>query len=171
MPAPPAAVGLRASELRGLAWKGVDLAGGSLTVRQRADRYQEIGSPKSAAGQRTVPLPPIVVNTLREWRLACPKGPLDLVFPNTAGGVEQLHIITAALKACQVAAGIKGDGRGPKYGLHSFRNAAASLFIDLGLSPKRIQALMGVTFDVYGHLFPSPDEDAATMLRLQAALA
>ncbi len=30
---------------------------------------------------------------------------------------------------------------------------------------------IGVTFDVYGHLFPSPDDDAAAMLRLQAALA
>ena len=168
--------GLRASELRGLRWSDVDLAGSNLTVRQRADRYQEIGSPKSAAGKRTVPFAPIVANTLREWRLACPRGPLDLVFPNGAGGVEQLHIITTALKACQLAAGIKGDGRAPKYGLHSFRHAAASLFIDLGLSPKRIQALMGhssigVTFDVYGHLFPSPDDDAAAMLRLQTALA
>lgn len=147
-----------------------------LTVRQRADRYCEIGSPKSSAGQRAIPLPPIVINTLREWKLACPKGPLDLVFPNAAGGIEALHVITAALRQCQIAAGIKGEGRGPKYGMHSFRHAAASLLIDLGLSPKRIQSVMGhstigVTFDVYGHLFPSPDDDAAAMLRLQAALA
>jgi integrase len=54
--------GLRASELRGLAWKDIDLtAGSSLTVRQRTDRYCEIGSPKSSAGQRSIPLLPIVV--------------------------------------------------------------------------------------------------------------
>src|SRR5262249_55673789 len=50
--------GLRASELRGLRWSDVDLRGGELHVRQRADRYGTIGPPKSAAGKRTVPPPP-----------------------------------------------------------------------------------------------------------------
>jgi hypothetical protein len=31
----------------------------------------------------------------------------------------------------------------PRYGLHSLRHAAASLFIEQGFSPKRVQALMG----------------------------
>src|SRR5262249_8785758 len=56
--------GLRASELRGLTWEALDLMGESLTVRQRADRWNTIGSPKSNSGKRTVPLAPIVVNTL-----------------------------------------------------------------------------------------------------------
>jgi integrase len=64
--------GLRASELRGLTWSAVDLDGRTLTVRQRADRWRTMGSPKSASAKRTVPLAPIVVNALREWRLACP---------------------------------------------------------------------------------------------------
>lgn len=58
--------GLRSSELRGLRWDDIDLKRSLLHVRQRADRYQEMGMPKSDAGQRTIPLPPIVVNTLRE---------------------------------------------------------------------------------------------------------
>ena len=60
--------GLRASELRGLRWSDVDLKRGELHVRQRADRYGEIGRPKSEAGERTVPLPPMVVTALREHR-------------------------------------------------------------------------------------------------------
>src|SRR5436853_369094 len=76
--------GLRASELRGLRWGDVDLDRGELTVRQRADRWGSLGSPKSDAGKRDVPLAPVVVNALREWRLACPKG-AGLVFPNTRG--------------------------------------------------------------------------------------
>ena len=64
--------GLRASELRGLRWDDVDLKRGELHVRQRADRYGKIGRPKSEAGERTVPLPPMVVTALREHRLACP---------------------------------------------------------------------------------------------------
>jgi integrase len=63
----------------------------------------------------------------------------------------------------------------PKYGLHALRHAAASLFIEEGWSAKKLQAVMGhgsmqMTFDTYGHLFPSPDEDKAAMRRLQARL-
>ena len=50
--------GLRASELRGLRWEDVDLVKCELHVRQRADRYNQIGRPKSEAGERTVPLTP-----------------------------------------------------------------------------------------------------------------
>jgi|SRR6516165_152584 len=77
--------GLRASELRGLRWQDVDLDAAVLRVVQRADRFQSIGSPKSRAGQRTIPLAPIVTNTLKEWRLACPKGALDLGVPRSLG--------------------------------------------------------------------------------------
>src|SRR5262249_45421837 len=65
--------GLRASEIRGLRWEDVDLKRAELHVRQRADKFKVIGRPKSAAGERTVPMPPILVNSLREWKLGCPK--------------------------------------------------------------------------------------------------
>src|SRR5438093_6258186 len=62
----------------------------SCALRQRADRRNKIGSPKSARGQRTVPLPPTVVSELRQWKLRCPKhnGKLGLVFPNGQGNPE-----------------------------------------------------------------------------------
>src|SRR6185437_2646630 len=65
--------GMRASELRGLPWSDVDLEEGVIHVRQRADAWGTIGKPKSKAGARDIPLAPIVVNTLREWQLICPK--------------------------------------------------------------------------------------------------
>jgi integrase len=176
--------GLRASELRGLRWDDVDLDRGVLTVRQRADRWNAIGSPKSDSGKREVPLAPMVVNVLREWRLACPRigadysteGRLWLVFPNSKGNVETLPSIhRRGLGPLQVAAGITTDKLHPKYGLHSFRHAAASLFIEQGFTPKRVQALMGhstiqMTFDTYGHLFPSEKDDQVAMQQLQARL-
>ena len=58
--------GLRASELRGLLWKDVNFEKRELHVRQRADRYSAMGKPKSESGERTAPLTPIVVNTLRD---------------------------------------------------------------------------------------------------------
>jgi integrase len=72
--------GLRASELRGLRWTDIDLKRNELHVRQRADRFNAVGQPKSEAGERVVPLPPPLAMALREHRLACPKGSLDLVF-------------------------------------------------------------------------------------------
>jgi integrase len=46
----------------------------------------------------------------------------------------------------------------PKYGPHSLRHAAASLWIQNGTNAKRIQTLMGhssitLTYDRYGHWF------------------
>lgn len=167
--------GLRASELRGLQWGDVDLDAEELTVRQRADRWGTIGSPKSDAGKRTVPLAPMAVNALREWRLACPKGPGNLVFPNGKGNPEQVTAIHyRGLGPLQQAAGITDDDK-PRYGLHSLRHAAASLFIEQGFSPKRVQALMGhstiqMTFDTYGHLFPAADDDRVAMRQMQARL-
>jgi site-specific recombinase XerD len=55
------------------------------------------------------------------------------------------------------------------------RHAAASLFIEQGLGPKRVQALMGhstiqLTFDVYSHLWSSADDDQVAFGQLQARL-
>ncbi|WP_413989344.1 tyrosine-type recombinase/integrase [Labrys okinawensis] len=104
--------GLRASELRGLLWSDVDFDARQIHVRQRADRYNEIGAPKSEAGERVVPLPPLVLNTLREWKLSCPRrkekkddeGKLHLVFPTGTGNVESLgNIINRGLVPPQLA--------------------------------------------------------------------
>jgi integrase len=77
--------GLRASELRGLRWEDVDFEAREITVKQRADAKNHIGKLKSKAAYRSIPMPSMVVNTLREWRLVCPKGDLGLVFPSGAG--------------------------------------------------------------------------------------
>ena len=54
--------GLRASETRGLRWSDVDLESGLIHVRQRADAFNQLGEPKSAAGMRSVPMGPYVEN-------------------------------------------------------------------------------------------------------------
>jgi integrase len=164
--------GLRASELRGLRWIDVDLAQGEIHVRQRADRYNKIGPLKSEAAERTVPLIPLLVNALREWKLACPKGELGLVFPNTLGRIESLgNIVRFALHPAMIAAGLVIDGK-PKYsGLHALRHFFTSWCINrrvdggLELPLKVVQARLGhasiqMTADRYGHLFPRGDDRA-----------
>jgi integrase len=170
--------GLRASELRGLRWSDVDLKKNELHVRQRADRYRAIGKPKTEAGERTIPLFPIVANTLREWKLKCPKGDLGLVFPNGDGKVEfHVNIVERGLKPTMIAAGVTesaGDKStlAAKYtGLHALRHFYASLCINrkadggMELPPKTVQYRLGhssiaVTLDTYGHLFPRGDDSA-----------
>jgi integrase len=155
--------GLRASELRGLRWQDVHLNAHELHVHQRADRFNEIGKPKSAAGERVVPFGKFVANTLKEWKLACPKSDGDLVFPNGVGKVESLaNIINRGL--------IPAQGSKAKYtGLHALRHFYASWCINrpadggLGLPPKVVQERLGhssitMTYDRYGHLFPRGDD-------------
>jgi integrase len=157
--------GMRSSELRGLAWEDVDLDGKEIHVRQRADAWGEMGAPKSAAGDRKIPMSPMVLNALREWKLACPKGDLGLVFPNGAGRIENhANIANRGFYALQLAAGIVDPDGKAKYGVHALRHFFASWAIEQGFSPKRLQALLGhnsiqMTFDRYGHLFPSLEDD------------
>jgi integrase len=159
-----ASTGLRASELRGLRWSDVDLKAGELHVRQRADRWNKIGPPKSDAGRRTVPLGPELILALKTWKLACPKGEHDLVFPTSTGAIDHHKNMLRSLGPVMTAAGVVTKGGQPKYGLHSFRHFFASWCInpaDRGgreLSAKVVQTLLGhssimMTLDVYGHLF------------------
>jgi integrase len=167
-----ALTGMRASELRGLRWSDVDLAKRQIHVRQRADRYRKIGAPKSVAGVRTIPIGDMVVNTLREWKLQCPKGTENLVFPTNVGTVEHYpNVVQKYFTPALLAAGVVTKGK-PKYGgLHAFRHFYASWCINrkkdggLELPPKSVQARLGhtsivMTLDVYGHLFPSHDDGA-----------
>ena len=109
-------------------------------------------------------------------RLACPKlkpaggageGRLGLVFPNGQGRVENhANIANRGFYALQIAVGIVDSNGKPKYGLHALRHFFASWAIEREFSAKRVQALLGhssiqMTFDVYGHLFPNPEDDHA----------
>jgi integrase len=180
--------GLRASELRGLRWCDVDLDARQINVNQRADIYHKIGKLKSMSAYRSISCPSLVLNTLREWKLKCPKGDLGLVFPNKSGKVEALsNIMQRGFDPIQIAAGVTAqkealdaDGKPVrltigKYGLHALRHACASLWIEGGKNPKAIQTLMGhstiqMTYDVYGHLFADSDGDQRAAEDIQVRL-
>jgi integrase len=164
--------GLRASELRGLRWEDVEpFSKAELHVRQRADRWGKIGKPKSYSGERVVPIPPLALNALREWKLQCPKGEMGLVFPNGNGHPENhANIVHRGFMPVQIAAGVATRNGKPKYpGLHALRHFYASWCINrradggLELPLKMVQSRLGhasiqMTADVYGHLFPRGDD-------------
>ena len=175
--------GMRTSELRGLPRCNIDLDGGVLHVRQRADLWGRLGKPKSKAGNRDIPLAPMAINALREWLDGQPTG--DLVFPDDRGAVEKHDDLLSWFRQLQLASGMTVDAQNAKagksslkakYGLHALRHAAASLFIaHLGWTPKRVQTVMGhssiqMTFDLYGHLFEDKEGDREAMKKLEAAI-
>jgi integrase len=109
----------------------------------------------------------MVLNALREWKLACPKGELDLVFPNRYGGVASLlNIVQKGWSPVQIPAKVTDENGKVKYrGMHALRHFYASWCINrradggLELPLKVVQARLGhasiqMTADIYGHLFP-----------------
>jgi integrase len=188
-----ALTGMRASELRGLLWEEVDFATNVIRVRRRADAWGIMGDPKSEAGERDIPMMPTVANTLKEWKLQCPRrkakagdpGSLWLVFPNGNGNIENhSNIVNREFDPLQVAAGValktgETDDGTPileaKYGLHTLRHFFATYMIERGCKPKKLQGLLGhstivMTMDTYGHLFDDEGDDQAMMREADIAL-
>jgi integrase len=160
-------------------WDAVDLAGRVIRVRQRADFWGTLGAPKSAAGRREILMAPIVVNTLREWRVAYPYGNDGVVFcthsHGARGGVLNHGELWRVFRAAQQQAGVVGAAGEPKYRFHALRHFFASAAIEAGFPPKRLQVLLGhasitMTYDVYGHLFPNPEDDHARLAAIEFAV-
>ncbi len=168
--------GMRMSELRGLTWDAVDFERSAITVRKRADRYCDMGNTKSKSGRRKIPMGLQMAKVLETWKVACPKGDLDLVIPNGVGNVEtHSNIYNRIFTPLMVKCGIV-DGEGKlRFSLHALRHAVASLFIEQGWPPKKIQTMLGhssitMTYDVYGHLFPDPAKDMDLMGEMERGL-
>lgn len=126
----------------------------------------------------------MVGNALREWKLACPNGEMGLVFPTGTGRPEgRGNIVKRGFMPTQIRADVvvdtgevDEDGQtifAAKYtDLHSLRHFFASWCINrradggLELPPKMVQTRLGhssigMTMDVYGHLFPSTNDAEA----------
>lgn len=161
--------GLRASEQRGLRWGDLDLKAGTVTVGARLDRYNRRGDPKSRAGHRTIPLSPRLVAELRERKLRC-GGREDMPVFTARGGAPFRHenLMRSRWYPVRQAAGC------PEVNWHALRHYAISTWIEAGLTPKAVQVRAGhssirITFDRYGHLFPS-SEAGAELAGIEARL-
>lgn len=179
--------GLRSSELRGLRWQDIDIAAGTITVRQRADQWGQIGPPKSEAGKRTIPIPPELVAELKAWKLRSPISRQDLAFPSSVGSpMRHNNMLRRMFFPLQVRAGLgvphldaKGKPRTDedgqpvltgKYGFHTLRHAAASGWIESNIDLKRLQVWIGhenirLTLDTYGHLLKDAEKDAELAMK------
>lgn len=159
---------MRSSELRGLKWENVDFGARLIHVRQRADERGRLGSLKSDAAHRSVPISSIVASALKAWKLAAPAGS-EIVFCNGKGKAEShANITRRGLEPLQDRLGL------PRRGLHSFRHFYASLLVDQGFGPQ-VMGLLGhssisMTMDTYASLWPVGEDEHARLNAAELAL-
>lgn len=170
--------GARVGELTALTWDDVDFATGRLKIRRslswaklkgEKDSRPRFYEPKTKSGKRTIDLAPTLVSALRPWKLACPKGPLNLVFPTDDGTPKHRSTIThhglrPALKEAKL----------PQVTLHSLRHTCASALILAGTDCLEVAKFLGhakptVTMSVYAHWFDTR-KTAGTMATVAGAI-
>ena len=81
----PFLTGSRPSEMLGLLWEDIDFERNAVHIRRTQDPDGKIKPfPKTAAGERVIPLVPVMREMLLEWRDRCPRrdGMPDRVFPS-----------------------------------------------------------------------------------------
>jgi len=146
-----ASTGLRVSEAIALRWMDLELGEPPCLWVRRSVVKGVIGVPKSRFGKRCIPLDPGLAARLgASRRLAEPEE--SLVFPSERGTpLNPDNIRYRVLAPAVKRAGLSGIG------FHAFRHTCASLLIERGLSPLRLQRWMGhhsaaYTLDIYGHL-------------------
>jgi integrase len=163
--------GLRASEIRGLAWSRLNLDKAQVEVAERADKWGLLGSPKSEAAKRTITLNATTVQALRAWKLAQPplavegpdgskiKRPRALVFGTATDKPDLLgNLQRRVLAPLQVKAGATS-----RYSFHGLRHFAISSWLKTcngdfkAVQIRAGHATLALTLDTYGHLLDVND--------------
>ena len=174
--------GLRRGEIVALRWRDVDLQAGKLTIVESAEqtaagvRYK---APKSGRG-RAVALSGTVAEELRAHRLRQAEELLRLgirqddatfVYAREDGEPMQPRSLTHAWQMTI------GKINLPRVRFHDLRHAHATHLLSNGVHPKVASerlghSRVGITLDLYSHVLPGMQEDAATRVddALQQAL-
>jgi integrase len=157
--------GLRYGELRALRWGAVDLDGGTIRVRESWDPLEGSIAPKTRTSQRTTPIPSVLRGLLLDRRQRGGEHAQDArVFGNQDGSpFHAASLYRRADRAWSKA------GLGERLRLHQARHTYASFMIAAGVNAKALSVFMGhssikVTFDLYGHLMPGTEAEAAALL-------
>jgi integrase len=123
-----------------------------------------VTTPKSRASRRTVKLIPSVVEMLKGQ--AFPIDPDGFVFtqPNRREPLARTWFNRRVLKPASIVAGIR-----PPVSAHDLRHTAGAIASKSGMHPMAVKEMMGhssikVTYDVYGHLFPTMHETGIAAL-------
>lgn len=132
--------GLRFGELTELRRKDVDVTNGVLHVRRAVVRTKGelvVGTPKSAAGVRSVAVPPHLMPMLREHLSANMTGRDGLLFPGTHGG----HLAQSTLNLSWWPA--RDTAGRPDLRWHDLRHTGAVLAASTGATLAELMARLG----------------------------
>jgi len=146
--------GLRRSEMIALTWSDLNVRAMEVNVLRSCVRNR-IGKTKTESSCRPVPLHPLVLNPLLEWRAKSPYSTdLDFLFPSVRfKGNKPLSpdsILEKSVRPALARIGVVGK----HIGWHSFRHSLATNLRSLGVDIKVAQELMRhsscrTTLDVY----------------------
>jgi integrase len=167
-----ASTGLRRGELLGLRWQDVDLDAGRVSVRQTPTTVGNkvaFGEPKTARGKRNIALDGVTIGALRTWRARQAQerlafGPAwqdtGLVFSREGGSLIHPDTFSFWFDRHVRAADI------PRIRLHDLRHTHATLALQAGVPAKVVSERLGhatvaFTLDVYSHVVPALQENAA----------
>jgi integrase len=156
-----ATTGLRISEACGLRRRDLDLAAQTATVIQTVVEVNGrliLTTPKSKGSRRSVKLLPSVVKLLK--RHPIPANPDGLLFtpPGRTDPIARTWFNRRVLKPAAMRAGTT-----PIPSAHDLRHTAGAIASKASMHPMAVKEMMGhssikVTYDVYGHLFPTMHE-------------
>ncbi len=167
-----ATTGLRRGEVVGLRWRDVDLDGARLSVVNTFTTVNGVmleSTVKTAKSRRQVSLDSVSVAVLRAHRLRQNEERLflgaawqdhDLVFTEANGAPLHPDKLTVRFRK------LVDERDLPRVRLHDLRHTRATLALRAGIHPKVVSERLGhattrITLDLYSHVAPELDQEAA----------
>jgi len=168
--------GMRQMELLGLKWTDIDWINRSLKVERQLLRSNSkqlmFSQTKTRYGKRTLTLGMKSIEILKAHyerqhisrRTAGEKwSEQGLIFTNNIGGAISHRNLLRDFKHVLANAGL------PHIRFHDLRHTAASLMLNHGIAPIIVSRRLGhakpsITLDIYGHLIPSMQSEAAELI-------
>jgi integrase len=155
--------GMREGEIFGLQWGDIQWKDSQICVR-RTYNHRRFYEPKSARSKRNIDVSEDLLHELKKWKLACPNGELDLVFPNTHGNpMNATNWLKHVWHPTRRRAGVR------HLTPHSLRHFSGSFLLDQGVDIGYVQDHLGhnsiqMTMDTYRHKIRKYNREAAGIL-------